>query len=188
MSTLRHVHLHDVPPQPWRNGGGVTRELLAWPAAGHWRLRVSVATIERSGPFSPFPEVRRWFAVIAGAGVRLALPRGAVTTTPASDVVAFDGEAAPECQLLEGPTRDLNFMVRRDAGAARMWRAHAGDGIAGPTRWRGLYAAAVAQLLVDGNAEAVAAGTLVWSDRHDAVAWELPPSSAGPLWLMLLED
>jgi len=28
---------------PWRNGGGVTRELLAWPDSKDWALRVSVA-------------------------------------------------------------------------------------------------------------------------------------------------
>jgi hypothetical protein len=27
------VHLADVPPSPWKNGGGTTRELLAWPSA-----------------------------------------------------------------------------------------------------------------------------------------------------------
>ena len=29
----------DVAPQAWRNGGGSTRELLAWPAGADWRLR-----------------------------------------------------------------------------------------------------------------------------------------------------
>ena len=52
---------------PWRNGGGVTRELLrlaARPATGS--VRVSVADIEADGPFSPFPGVERWFAVLRG--------------------------------------------------------------------------------------------------------------------------
>ena len=30
---------------PWRNGGGVTRELLAWPDSKDWALRVSVADV-----------------------------------------------------------------------------------------------------------------------------------------------
>ena len=71
------VRLADCPPQPWRNGGGVTRELLAWPQAADWRLRVSVADIERDGPFSPFPGVDRWFAVIEGDGVELRCRTGA---------------------------------------------------------------------------------------------------------------
>jgi environmental stress-induced protein Ves len=40
---------------PWKNGGGVTRELLAWPGGGDWQVRISVAEIEADGPFSSFP-------------------------------------------------------------------------------------------------------------------------------------
>ena len=34
-----------VAPQRWRHGGGRTRELLAWPSAPHWMLRISLADI-----------------------------------------------------------------------------------------------------------------------------------------------
>ena len=63
----------NAAPQPWRNGGGVTRELLCLPAGSgnDWTLRISVADIDADGPFSPFPGVTRWFAVLDGAGVRL---------------------------------------------------------------------------------------------------------------------
>jgi environmental stress-induced protein Ves len=61
------------PAQTWRNGGGSTRELLAWPEAGAWQLRISVAEITRDGPFSAFAGVQRWFAVLRGDGVRLRL-------------------------------------------------------------------------------------------------------------------
>ena len=69
--TLRLVDLAATAPQPWRNGGGLTRELLAWPGSGDWVLRVSVADIEADGPFSAFPGIDRWFTVLSGAGVRL---------------------------------------------------------------------------------------------------------------------
>ena len=39
------VRVDDVAPVPWRNGGGLTRELLAWPAAQDWAIRISVADI-----------------------------------------------------------------------------------------------------------------------------------------------
>ena len=61
----------DLTPQPWKNGGGKTRELLAWPHPSDWILRLSVADIEADGPFSSFPGVQRWFAVLRGNGVRL---------------------------------------------------------------------------------------------------------------------
>jgi environmental stress-induced protein Ves len=37
------VQLADVAVMPWRNGGGVTRELAAWPARDAWHWRMSVA-------------------------------------------------------------------------------------------------------------------------------------------------
>ncbi len=40
-----------VAPQPWRNGGGQTRELLAWPTGADWKLRISRADIESDGRF-----------------------------------------------------------------------------------------------------------------------------------------
>ena len=65
------VRVDSAAPQAWRNGGGVTRELLVWPNAEDWLVRLSVAEIERDGPFSAFAGVDRWFAVLSGAGVLL---------------------------------------------------------------------------------------------------------------------
>ncbi len=184
--TLHRVSLAACPPQPWRNGGGTTRELLAWPQAADWRLRVSVADIQSDGPFSPFPGVDRWFAVIEGAGVVLALPSGEHVLTPVDEPVAFGGEAAPECRLLQGATRDLNLMVQRTAGRGRLTRADAGMTLGGRPRWRGFYAAEPALLDCGGVAEPVLAGTLVWSDDGGAAPWAVRQASRA--WLMTLED
>jgi uncharacterized protein len=180
--SLRHVALSSCRPQPWRNGGGVTRELLAWPQAPDWLLRVSIADIDRGGPFSAYPDVDRWFAVIEGAGVRLDLPDGMRTLAVADEPVAFVGEAAPECQLIDGPTRDLNLMLRRDGLQACMHYAPAGTEFEGGTRWRGLFAADPAVLECDGVAEPVHAGTLVWTDATEAGHWLV--RQAGRAWLM----
>jgi len=180
-----HVATAGCRPQPWRNGGGVTRELLAWPQAAGWMLRVSVADIDRSGPFSAYPGVDRWFAVIDGAGVRLALPAGELTVGPTDAPVGFAGEAAPECHLVDGATRDLNFMLKRDGLLARMQRAPTGAEFDAVTRWRGFYAADPALLECDGVAEPVHAGTLVWTDAPDAGRWVV--RQAGRAWLMTLE-
>jgi environmental stress-induced protein Ves len=182
---MNRVELNDCPPQPWRNGGGLTRELLAWPAAADWQLRVSVARIERSGPFSAFPGVQRCFAVLQGAGVRLHLPSGPCVLTPADEAVCFDGAAAPGCDLVDGPTEDLNLMAARAAGRPRLQRAAAGSSIEAPARWRGLFATTAAQLTAGGQTEAVPAGTLVWSaDAADlSGAWQLTEGSGW--WLGL---
>lgn len=126
------IEAHRVTPQPWKNGGGVTRELLRWPAngdaadgAGDWRLRLSVADIAADGPFSAFPGVMRWFAVLDGAGVVLSLPDGERTLRPGDAPFCFDGAMAPGCRLLDGPTVDLNLMLQGLDGVLQP--AQAGD-------------------------------------------------------------
>jgi hypothetical protein len=106
------VDLAAVAPQPWRNGGGVTHELLAWPSAADWQLRLSVADIERDGPFSSFPGVQRWFCVLQGEGVLLEFNGQNKRLRLGDAPLGFDGAAAPGCLLLAGPTRDLNLMLR----------------------------------------------------------------------------
>ena len=108
--------LDDATPAPWRNGAGVTRELLAWPGADDWRVRMSVADVAQDGPFSRFDGVLRWFSVLDGAGVRLRLDGAAHALTPESEPFAFDGEASCDCELIDGPTRDFNLMLRGTPG------------------------------------------------------------------------
>ena len=187
---MHKLGLQDCLAQPWRNGGGVTRELLAWPVQAQWLLRVSVATIDRSGPFSPFPGVERWFTVLTGAGVRLALADGLHTLAPGDEPVQFDGEEAPDCALVDGPTTDLNLMLRRGAGTALMQRATAGSSIEGSTQWRALFTAAPVLLGIDGVAEPVPAGTLVWSDGQEASVWCLRSggdSAESAAWWLTLQ-
>lgn len=175
---LNTVRLQDALAQPWRNGGGITRELLAWSApqgserqghdaaAGSWDLRVSVADITQDGPFSTFPGISRCFAVLEGAGVVLTLRGHDQNLTPDSEPLAFDGAEAPGCRLIGGPTRDLNLMVQHRAGRAWMQRAKAGQ--RGPLDttwpWYGLYTHDPARLdTADGRIE-LPAGTLAWWD------------------------
>ena len=90
-----------MPPTPWRNGGGRTRTLWTWPADcvdDAWQLRVSLADIDADGPFSAFPGVQRWFAVLQGAGVRLQLPAGPQVLGLHSSPLQFDGALAPGCR------------------------------------------------------------------------------------------
>ena len=162
---VRTVRLQGVAPQPWRNGGGRTRELLAWPSAEAWSLRISVAEIEQDGPFSAFPGVQRWFAVIEGEGVALAFDGAERICRRGDAPLAFDGGAAPGCRLFDGPTRDLNLMARHGRATMRAVRADAPWDEA--YAWRGLYTA-VAGRWHDGAAlRAVEAGTLMWLDGID---------------------
>lgn len=197
---MRIVALADVAPQPWKNGGGVTRELLRLPlpggAADDWLLRVSVAEIAADGPFSPFPGVTRWFAVLEGAGVRLdwAEDWGASLTT-GSRALDFDGADPPDCELLDGPTRDLNVMARRAHARAFLGRAELGEAWDWPGGARGVFTLRPLVLDRGGERLALPAHALAWAEAADAGSWSLrapadndaadaqtPPSGAPAAW------
>lgn len=181
---IHAVRLQDCPETAWRNGGGVTRELLTWPpGAPHWQLRVSVATIDRDGPFSALPGVARAFAVLDGDGVCLGLAGGPRQLRPGDPAAHFDGAEAPMCTLLGGATRDLNLMATAAMARPRLRRAGAGERApAGP--WCGLYVQGRARLQAEGAAlapMALDAGTLAWSSG--GTPWSLLDSEAPAWWL-----
>lgn len=131
------IHTDQRAPQPWRNGRGQTRELLAQPSGPGWTVRVSLADIEADGPFSSFPGVQRWFVVVDGAGVALRFADGERRLHTGDAPIRFDGAEAPDCSLIDGPTRDLNLMVRGGTGA--MTPVTAGEPWAEPFDARGLF-------------------------------------------------
>jgi len=180
---MHFVQLANVPPQPWRNGGGTTRELLAWPSAQAWALRVSVAHIGRDGPFSAYPGVDRWFAVLEGAGVELAWEGHVAHVTRESAPLRFDGAEGPACRLLHGPTEDLNLMLQGAAGALEV--ASPGVPWSKLARWRGVLVM-TACTLHTGSQHELGAGTLAWTDAADPNPWQLDAATGAPLrawWL-----
>jgi environmental stress-induced protein Ves len=184
--TLQVLRCDQVEPQAWRNGGGRTRELLVWPHAHHWQLRISLADIDRDGPFSPYPGVDRWFAVVEGAGVRLQLPGGAKSIDTDSAPLQFRGEDAPGCDLLDGPTRDLNLMVQRGHGHAAMQRDEPGVEFRPRAALRALFSADPVTLQIDGSdARVLAPFTLAWSDGGSHGLWRLHSEPERPrAWWM----
>lgn len=172
--TVRIVALEDCPAKPWKNGGGLTHDLLAWPAAADWRCRLSVAEVGRAGPFSPYPGVERWFTVVQGAGVLLAFGDAGRRLTVESEPLAFDGGEPPGCELLGGPTLDLNLMVQAGAGRGHVARAQAGSAWASMAPLRGVFSARPAELVVGGRLIAtLPAMSLAWSDAAAGHAWTL---------------
>jgi environmental stress-induced protein Ves len=185
LSPLRFAALADMPEQPWRNGAGRTRELLAWPQAQDWHIRISVADIERDAPFSVFAGIDRWFAVISGRGVRLSDAAATVVLREGAAPWRFDGERAPTCSLLEGPTRDLNLMLRRERMRGRLEVAYSGLAWVSDAPFRALFSVAPVTLSCGSAAHPVPAMTLAWTD--DAVPnerWVIEPAQAarGPAW------
>jgi environmental stress-induced protein Ves len=182
--TWQLIRLADAVASPWRNGGGVTRELVAWPAGGaDWTWRISVAEVAASGPFSRFEGVQRWFAVLSGDGVSLQLPAAGHRLTPASAPLEFDGGAAVDCRLLGGPTQDLNLMVRQGRASARMQRiAGARQFIASSAKVLAVYTQADAARLRDEQGSfPVPAQSLAW--RSVPAGTEVEVMAPGAVWM-----
>jgi hypothetical protein len=87
------VSLADVVPSAWKNGGGVTRELLAWPSPADWVFRLSVAEVTQGGIAAP----------VVYVGADIADVRGLVAAR-------YDG--------MPGTT----YLIRPDQYVAARWR------------------------------------------------------------------
>jgi uncharacterized protein len=145
----------DYPSRPWKNGGGVTRDILVSPpdaSLDDFDWRISLAQVDRDGPFSRFDTVDRTLVLLSGAMTlheadrRIELVRG--------EPVEFPGERAIEATLSGGSTLDLNVMTRRGRAQHRVmcgpfaprWHAKVGAGAA-----RLVVFALQSGLLVDGE-------------------------------------
>ena len=176
--------LADVAPSAWKNGGGTTRELLAWPSPADWVFRLSVAEVQADGPFSSFAGVQRWFAVLSGAGVRLRLgaaaPYGVQVLTSASAPFCFDGALPVDCTLIDGATQDFNLMVRADQARAQMQRVTGSlkTGGAGPCTVAVWSGDAGADLWLGQECTQVSAHTLAWQSLPAGAALELIAADA----------
>jgi environmental stress-induced protein Ves len=174
------IEAEQVPAQPWRNGGGQTRELLVWPAPDDWQLRISRADIEVNGPFSAFAGVQRWFVVISGNGVVLHMPTADGHTLdhhllPGHTPLHFDGGLAPGCSLIDGPTQDLNLMARD--GVACMQAVDADEPWSADFAMRGIYTACSGVWSDGRQTITLAANTLLWI--ANASALYNTPANAG---------
>jgi len=101
---------------PWKNGGGTTREILREPPEPtpfDWRL--SLATIDASGPFSSFAGYHRTLVLVKGTGVELDFgAQGRAKLTSVGQLASFDGGWATQGTLLHGSSEDLNLIVSKE--------------------------------------------------------------------------
>lgn len=111
---VRIIRNADYPTRPWKNGGGTTRDIAVSPPGASlddfdWRL--SLAQVDRDGPFSRFDNVERTLVLLSGAmtlheqGRRIDLVR--------HEPVMFEGERVVEATVPGGATLDFNVMTRR---------------------------------------------------------------------------
>lgn len=114
---LRFIRAAELRKSPWKNGGGVTREIAVHPAGAgmdDFLWRVSAADVAAPGPFSHWEGVDRVLLVTRGGPIRLIQERTErAILLPAGQGFRFAGEEPYRCELLAGPVRDFNLMLRR---------------------------------------------------------------------------
>ncbi len=179
------ISAETIAPQAWRNGGGHTRELLAWPSSDNWSLRISRADIEKDGPFSAFPGVNRWFAVLQGGGVVLTFAEKRYTLCMDGEPFNFDGAQSPACHLIDGPIQDLNLMSM--GGHSMMQRVDPQQKWQGPFQIRGLYSAVAGCWYGEDEQRVLKPHDFLLAVNESDQAWsfvpELPKLNPAAWWL-----
>ena len=126
---MRLLAARDRIARPWKNGGGVTRDMAIAPpdaSLDTFDWRIAFADVAADGPFSAFPGVDRTLTVLDGEGLVLSFGE-AERTLRRFEPFAFPGEAPCEARLIGGPIVDLNVMTRRGALTHRVRRLAAGE-------------------------------------------------------------
>lgn len=126
VNDMRLIGFEQLQPLPWKNDGGVTRELHSYPAAASFddfSWRVSIADVTRSGAFSSFPGVDRVITLLEGDGMQLLSTSGEPTSLMRLQPHRFRGEEQVCAQLDGAACLDFNLMLRRGAatGAVEIW-------------------------------------------------------------------
>ena len=163
---MQLLRARDRAATPWKNGGGITHEVAAFPPGSDFASflwRVSVAQVTKAGPFSELAQIERLFAVLEGC-IRLEFAGRTMDLDAGSDPIGFSGESACLATPLRGPVSDLNLMLRRGKASATMKRVSAPMRSETPTTI--VVAPRAQSLCIDGRQIALA--------RFDAVRLDAP--------------
>lgn len=121
--TVRVLRADERPAVPWKNGGGLTREIASSPTGSgmaDFAWRVSLADVAEPGPFSRFEGVDRIITLVDGPGMVLTVDGTPHSVAERYVPFPFPGEADTDCRLLGGPLVDFNVMVRRGRATAQI--------------------------------------------------------------------
>jgi len=133
---LTHLHPADYKRMPWKNGGGMTTELMNEPGDDGYAWRISIAEVTQSGPFSDFSDYDRTIMLLDGSGFTLEFEQRPTQRLAHSfEPFRFDGAWRTHCTLIDGPVRDFNLMARKGTEAVLdVLRLVPGAGPAMPAR------------------------------------------------------
>lgn len=182
-STWRQIAGAACPPQPWRNGRGLTRELMRSPSGcSDWTVRISLADITDEGEFSSLPGVRRIFSLVEGDGLSLRLGQYVVDCAPAHEPIEFDGELDCRVERLHGSARALNVMLRGSCTASvRRIYGSSHPSIDPSTRWVAVYAQTALKVTLGADHIQLADAMLAWIERPVHRTGDVPRLSLEPV-------
>lgn len=115
MNGWQVLRYDDYRLMPWKNGAGMTREILRFPSEGadfQWRL--SMAEVAQSGEFSAYSGYQRQLSVLHGRGMALRIDDAPAKTLYAFDTQAFSGDSRVDSELVDGPILDFNLIYQPD--------------------------------------------------------------------------
>lgn len=175
MTCFRRVPVDALRIEPWANGGGSTTVLDCGPSTQDWSWRLSIAQIDADGPFSRLEDTKRQFVALDGP-VALRFGDQSTTALHRLQVTAFAGDDAPHAQLIDGPTRAFNLMLRHGVSGALIARPLNGAMVMpnlGQARWFVLLLAGSATLTCANEHAVLEPGQPIWIDSADGAAWRM---------------
>jgi environmental stress-induced protein Ves len=102
----------DYRLQSWKNGKGVTREILRSPPEGDLNWRLSMADIVEDGPFSNFSGFERTLILLSGEPIELKHNDGPTHKLSLLTPYTFSGDWNTYASI-KAPGLDFNVMIRR---------------------------------------------------------------------------
>lgn len=130
------IQFQDCQETRWKNGLGSTFQRFIQPVGAcleDFDVRVSMARVQSSGPFSIFPDIDRQLCILEGDGLRLYSPEQlSVELTPQSEAYGFEGERVIESELLGQSVLDFNVMVRRGRFQSTIEQCELASGMLAP--------------------------------------------------------
>lgn len=108
------IRAGELRPVPWRNGQGVTRDVVTHAGPdGALLWQASIAELTRDADFSYFPQCDRLFTAVSGGLVELSFEGGPFQPCPLLQPVPFAGERPVRCRVAGPPARAFNVIADR---------------------------------------------------------------------------
>ncbi|MBT6203226.1 MAG: HutD family protein [Alphaproteobacteria bacterium] len=106
---------------PWKNGQDVTREIAVARDGSGFLWRLSIASVDRTGPFSDFSGYDRVIMLLEGDGMILDFGgHGRAVMSQPFVPQHFDGGWTTHATLLGGPLTDFNVITAQGSTVAEV--------------------------------------------------------------------